>query len=103
MVECVQKSPRYTAVQWNGTNQQELTELYEIAINYTEPPIWRVSEENGALELDPYGGQMGNMWRPLLGANQWLLVGPYWGQNVPGSPTEILDDEAYQLRFEPAS
>lgn len=92
---------RFEAVQWTGGDHTAVTGLYDTAMGMPDA-IWRVNDE-GVLEQDPYGGAAGPMWRPVIGAGCWVVVGPYWnGSPTPGTLAQVVEDSVFAARFQVA-
>ncbi len=95
---CNERSPRYAYVTWDGTNAQEILDVY-ISVGGLPDDIPHQVGESGALEVD-YG--LG--WRPWVFAEQPLVViGPFFGDEpLPGVTIEALTQEEFDARFSTA-
>lgn len=96
MADYTQNTPKYRAIFWDGTNEEE---MLSFVTTYLRPPIGPIQQSvssEGAFELD-WGMGWVNYVVPV---NTWVVTGAFWGDNpVPGRPEETMTSDEFALRF----
>lgn len=90
MTDYIQNPPTYTAIQWDGTNQQAITDLVLTYASYINSTTVNGS---GALVIDHAGGIM------TIPADGYIAAGPKWGGSPAVAPIEVFDQAVFDARF----
>jgi hypothetical protein len=99
IIKCVEQPPHFVAVQWNGTNQQEVHNFIFSFERYVELYFLGETIDANSGTLIVHVHQAGTLLIPLYG---WVVFGPLWSEWQPDSrryPPSIFTHEQFESRF----
>lgn len=94
----IQNAPVAEAMQWTGDNLDAFAALVN---DVGDSPVCVLDDDGVSLDMG-----LPNMgWHTVIGPNQWLVTGAYWG-TFPGwfvDGVDVLDGDAFAAQFTAAS
>lgn len=99
-IQCTQNPSHFIALQWDGTNQQEVHDfVFHLDPSMEQYLQSETVDSNGTLFM--YVQYVGV---PPIPHNGWVMFGPLWSVEQPDNrryPPSVFTNEQFESRFTP--